>query len=260
MYVEPLVFLLLYWFVGGYFNFTVCIYILKQMYRITQWKRLKNKDMATMAATWRPSPSPVTRHPVNQWQKLYQGKRPCRLWNTLCDWLLIGKAAGNPRPVSSPGTEEQGLAKIRFWEIWLWLDSCAGLQICGCCSCWCSTVTFLTARGTESFRFELLQRVHPRFSLLLLCLGSSFRPLLETSQLSVMELLGLLCAVLLCTAAVQAKPMLRKDRVLHPESELSKRTPEDNNSFQYDHEAFLGKEEAKTFDQLTQEESKERLG
>ena len=28
---------------------------------------------------------------------------------------------------------------------------------------------------------------------------------------------------------------------------------------QYDHEAFLGKEEAKTFDQLSPEESKERL-
>ena len=28
----------------------------------------------------------------------------------------------------------------------------------------------------------------------------------------------------------------------------------------YDHEAFLGREEAKTFDQLTPEESKERLG
>ncbi len=29
---------------------------------------------------------------------------------------------------------------------------------------------------------------------------------------------------------------------------------------QYDHEAFLGKEEAKTFDQLSPEESKEKLG
>lgn len=39
MYVEPLVFLLLYWFVGGYFNFTVCIYILKQMYRMKTLKK-----------------------------------------------------------------------------------------------------------------------------------------------------------------------------------------------------------------------------
>lgn len=29
---------------------------------------------------------------------------------------------------------------------------------------------------------------------------------------------------------------------------------------QYDHEAFLGKDEAKTFDQLTPEESQRRLG
>ena len=29
---------------------------------------------------------------------------------------------------------------------------------------------------------------------------------------------------------------------------------------EYDHEAFLGREEAKTFDDLTPEESKERLG
>ena len=29
---------------------------------------------------------------------------------------------------------------------------------------------------------------------------------------------------------------------------------------EYDHEAFLGREEAKTFDELTPEESKERLG
>lgn len=34
---------------------------------------------------------------------------------------------------------------------------------------------------------------------------------------------------------------------------------EEHNS-QYDHEAFLGKDEAKTFDQLTPEESQRRLG
>ena len=42
--------------------------------------------------------------------------------------------------------------------------------------------------------------------------------------------------------------------------ELGERPPEDNQSFQYDHEAFLGKEDSKTFHQLTSEESKERLG
>lgn len=35
---------------------------------------------------------------------------------------------------------------------------------------------------------------------------------------------------------------------------------EDAPSFQYDHEAFLGKEEARSFDQLSPEESQERLG
>jgi calumenin len=34
---------------------------------------------------------------------------------------------------------------------------------------------------------------------------------------------------------------------------------EEHNS-QYDHEAFLGEDQAKTFDQLTPEESKRRLG
>ena len=34
----------------------------------------------------------------------------------------------------------------------------------------------------------------------------------------------------------------------------------DEHNTDYDHEAFLGKEESKTFDQLTPEESKERLG
>lgn len=67
------------------------------------------------------------------------------------------------------------------------------------------------------------------------------------------------CAVLLCATVAQTKPTLRKERV-HHEPELSRQAHEDNKSFQYDHEAFLGKEEAKTFDQLTPEESKDRLG
>ncbi|XP_029353885.1 reticulocalbin-1 isoform X2 [Echeneis naucrates] len=74
-----------------------------------------------------------------------------------------------------------------------------------------------------------------------------------------MELLGLLCAALLCATVAQGKPTLKKERV-HHEPELSRQAHEDNKSYQYDHEAFLGKEEAKTFDQLTPEESKDRLG
>ncbi|TKS70039.1 Reticulocalbin-1 Precursor [Collichthys lucidus] len=74
-----------------------------------------------------------------------------------------------------------------------------------------------------------------------------------------MDVFGFVCAVLLCTAAVQGKPTLRKERVLYQDPELARQAHEDNKSFQYDHEAFLGKEEARTFDQLTPEESKDRL-
>lgn len=46
-----------------------------------------------------------------------------------------------------------------------------------------------------------------------------------------------------------------------PNSELGQRPPEDNQSFQCHHEAFLGQEDSKTFDQLSpDDESKERLG
>lgn len=74
-----------------------------------------------------------------------------------------------------------------------------------------------------------------------------------------MDVFGFVCAVLLCTVMVHGKPTLRKERVLR-DPELSRQAHEDNKSFQYDHEAFLGKDEAKTFDQLTPEESKDRLG
>lgn len=70
----------------------------------------------------------------------------------------------------------------------------------------------------------------------------------------------LLLLVLLGLRGSRGVPTLRKERAVHPEPELSERQHEDNQSFQYDHEAFLGKEDAKTFDQLTPEESKERLG
>ncbi|XP_018949806.1 reticulocalbin-1-like [Cyprinus carpio] len=62
-----------------------------------------------------------------------------------------------------------------------------------------------------------------------------------------------------CACLAHGKPTLRRERVLH-EPELSRQTHEDNQSYQFDHEAFLGKEEATTFDQLTPEESKARLG
>ncbi|XP_029438756.1 reticulocalbin-1 [Rhinatrema bivittatum] len=70
---------------------------------------------------------------------------------------------------------------------------------------------------------------------------------------------AVLCLVLLWAGGLSCKPMLRKERV-RPESELSQRLHDDNGSFLYDHEAFLGKEEAKSFEQLTPEESRGKLG
>ncbi|XP_031420475.1 calumenin-B isoform X2 [Clupea harengus] len=68
----------------------------------------------------------------------------------------------------------------------------------------------------------------------------------------------LLMCVGVCVVLASGKPMEKKDRV-HPDV-LSNLEHDDAESFDYDHEAFLGQEEAKTFDQLTPEESKERLG
>ncbi|MGH0154917.1 UNVERIFIED_CONTAM: hypothetical protein FKN15_037558 [Acipenser sinensis] len=70
---------------------------------------------------------------------------------------------------------------------------------------------------------------------------------------------GLTCLLLLCVVEVFSKPTYKNERV-HLDPELSRDPHEDNQSYRYDHEAFLGKEEATTFDQLTPEESKERLG
>ncbi|XP_003464533.3 reticulocalbin-1 [Cavia porcellus] len=72
--------------------------------------------------------------------------------------------------------------------------------------------------------------------------------------------LGLALALALALALSRAKPTVRKERVLRPDSELGARPAEDNGSFQYDHEAFLGREDARGFDQLSPEESRARLG
>nr|XP_020668100.1 calumenin isoform X1 [Pogona vitticeps] len=61
------------------------------------------------------------------------------------------------------------------------------------------------------------------------------------------------------TVCVLSKPTEKKDRV-HHDPQLSDKVHDDGQNFDYDHDAFLGAEEAKTFDQLTPEESKERLG
>ncbi|CAJ0968903.1 unnamed protein product [Ranitomeya imitator] len=68
----------------------------------------------------------------------------------------------------------------------------------------------------------------------------------------------LLCLGLWALCAL-SKPTEKKDRI-HHDPQLSDKLHDDAQNFDYDHDAFLGAEEAKTFDQLTAEESKERLG
>ncbi|XP_073713353.1 reticulocalbin-3 isoform X2 [Misgurnus anguillicaudatus] len=74
----------------------------------------------------------------------------------------------------------------------------------------------------------------------------------ENMQLLFLGTLALLVGV---TVTVPAQ-----EKRVHRQSDLSDHAHDDSHGFQYDHEAFLGKEEAKTFDQLSPEESKERLG
>lgn len=77
--------------------------------------------------------------------------------------------------------------------------------------------------------------------------------------MSRMELRPLVMCFALCVVYATSKPTEKKDRVHHDEP-LSNLEHDDADNFDYDHEAFLGQEEAKSFDQLTPEESKERLG
>ncbi|XP_029016039.1 reticulocalbin-3 isoform X2 [Betta splendens] len=66
--------------------------------------------------------------------------------------------------------------------------------------------------------------------------------------------LAVLCVLVAAALAVPAQ-----EKRVHHQAHLSDHVHDDAHGFEYDHEAFLGKEEAKTFDQLTPEESKERL-
>ncbi|XP_060882588.1 reticulocalbin-3 isoform X2 [Labrus mixtus] len=63
----------------------------------------------------------------------------------------------------------------------------------------------------------------------------------------------------LCILAAVAFAVPAQEKRIHHHADLSDHAHDDPHGFQYDHEAFLGKEEAKTFDQLTPEESKEKL-
>uniref|UniRef100_UPI0037E8FBA1 calumenin-A n=1 Tax=Semicossyphus pulcher TaxID=241346 RepID=UPI0037E8FBA1 len=70
---------------------------------------------------------------------------------------------------------------------------------------------------------------------------------------------SMLACLALCVVVGSSKPTEKKSRV-HDEEPLSQLEHNDNKNFDYDHEAFLGHDEAKTFDQLPPEESKRRLG
>ncbi|CAN9508390.1 unnamed protein product [Ophioblennius macclurei] len=67
----------------------------------------------------------------------------------------------------------------------------------------------------------------------------------------------LLMCYVLCVVSASSKPT-KKDRV-HHEEPLSKLEHNDQENYDYDHEAFLGHDEADAFAELSPEESKRRL-
>ncbi|XP_054480992.1 calumenin-A [Anoplopoma fimbria] len=69
----------------------------------------------------------------------------------------------------------------------------------------------------------------------------------------------LLMCFVLCVVSGSSKPTEKKSRV-HDEEPLSHLEHNDNKNYDYDHEAFLGEDQAKAFDQLPAEESRRRLG
>uniref|UniRef100_A0A646QGB2 Reticulocalbin-3 n=1 Tax=Hemiscolopendra marginata TaxID=943146 RepID=A0A646QGB2_9MYRI len=71
----------------------------------------------------------------------------------------------------------------------------------------------------------------------------------------------LVCLLLMAVGLAIPKPDDQKNRIVDkPLSEQKHYDDEKDHNMDYDHEAFLGEEEAKTFDQLSPEESKHRLG
>ncbi|XP_008288435.1 reticulocalbin-3 isoform X3 [Stegastes partitus] len=95
--------------------------------------------------------------------------------------------------------------------------------------------------------FSLVNCVFFLHSLFLLC----------SPRRSVMMLLTSLVPFCLLAAAAVAVPA--QEKRIHHQADLSDHAHDDAHGYKYDHEAFLGKEEAKTFDQLSPEESKARL-
>lgn len=71
---------------------------------------------------------------------------------------------------------------------------------------------------------------------------------------------SLICLCLLFTVVVSAIPKPDEKRVLDNDLSHAQHFQNDEHNAQYDHEAFLGEDQAKTFDQLPPEESRRRLG
>lgn len=67
-----------------------------------------------------------------------------------------------------------------------------------------------------------------------------------------------LACFVLCVVFCSSKPTEKKSRV-QEEEPLSKLEHDDKKNYDYDHEAFLGHDDAKTFEQLPSEESRRRL-
>lgn len=65
---------------------------------------------------------------------------------------------------------------------------------------------------------------------------------------------------LLLNSAVSAIPKPDEKRVLDNDLSHAQHFQDDTHNTQYDHEAFLGEDQSKTFDQLPAEESRRRLG
>ena len=70
----------------------------------------------------------------------------------------------------------------------------------------------------------------------------------------------LLMCFVLCVVSARSKPTDKKKSRVHEEEPLSNLQHDDSKNYEFDHEAFLGEDEAKTFDQLLPHESKRRLG
>ncbi|XP_013787349.1 calumenin-like [Limulus polyphemus] len=70
-----------------------------------------------------------------------------------------------------------------------------------------------------------------------------------------------ICILLMAVGSAIPKPQDEKKRVMDkPLSDEQHYSDDSEHNMDYDHEAFLGEDEAKTFEDLTPEESKQRLG